>query len=451
MVLLNIAVRNAVRQSKRSLLLAGAIAFGVMVITLLNAFTAGVVENIKVNMAYAFGGHIFISGSELSETGRVVGRISEPERLEQTLANADVTLASMHRRSRAMATVIFGARQATERIDGVNFRVETELAKGLPLRAGSLEQLGTEPQAILLTGLTAEKLGVVVGEQVLVRLTTVNGQQNVGEFLVVGVVEDGGNLGLASAYADLSTLNALLGLGPDEYQMLNLVLDDIRAVNPAADALVQQSRNDGLNVVRPLQEISSDPLEAQLQGQEAVGQLFGQTFSTSTDETWEGTKFQVTTLNEILEPVESALVVLDAIAMGIFLILLVITMVGILNTFRMILIERTREIGTMRAFGMQRAAVRRIFLLEAAVIALGGGAIGIGLAGVVAAVVSQISFAHLPQLQFFTDNGHFTFWLTPGDAVSNLIILLVMSLLAAFFPANAAARLRPAKALGAHF
>ena len=42
---------------------------------------------------------------------------------------------------------------------------------------------------------------------------------------------------------------------------------------------------------------------------------------------------------------------MKTIGLAIFIILLVITMVGITNTFRMIMIERTQEIGTMRPLG----------------------------------------------------------------------------------------------------
>ncbi len=59
-------------------------------------------------------------------------------------------------------------------------------------------------------------------------------------------------------------------------------------------------------------------------------------------------------INQIMEPVEQMVGVLNKVGLIIFLILLLVTMVGITNTFRMIMIERTREIGTMRAFGMQR-------------------------------------------------------------------------------------------------
>lgn len=99
---------------------------------------------------------------------------------------------------------------------------------------------------------------------------------------------------------------------------------------------------------------------------------------------------------------------------------------------------------------MQKKTVRTIFLWEAAFISLGGGVAGLALAGLIAAVVSRISFAS-PGLEFFLDGGHITFAMTASDLIGNLLILLAMSLLAALLPANAAAKLQPAKALGAHY
>ena len=75
-------------------------------------------------------------------------------------------------------------------------------------------------------------------------------------------------------------------------------------------------------------------------------------------ESWEGTRYSIITLNDMMDQVMSMVSLLDTIGLVIFIILLVITMVGITNTFRMIMLERTREIGTIRAIGMQRKSVR---------------------------------------------------------------------------------------------
>lgn len=442
---IRIAFRNTRRQLRRAVLLGGAIAFGVMVITLLNAFTSGAVANIKNNLAYVAGGHVYVIGTELTESGREVTRIGDDQALQAAVDEADPRIVSVHRRSEVYGSLIFRSKSVMYQIEGVDFAREAQFAKGLAVRSGSVDDL-SDPRALILPARAAERLGIEAGESLLVRLQTVTGQDNVGEFRVAAIIEDVLGFGLTAAYANLAYLNSLIGLGPSEYQMLAIFLADLRDIDTLAREIYQALEEAGTPVERPLSQSQSyQELEA-----EALGQLFGQAAAAIAKEPWEGTKFSVITLNEMMEPVVAAMGVLDSIALGIFLILLLITAVGILNTFRMVIIERTREIGTMRAFGMQKRTVRSIFLWEAAFISLGGGAAGLVLAGVIAAAVSRISF-NSPGLEFFLDAGHVTFAITAGDLIGNLLVVLAISLLAALLPANAAARLQPAKALGTHF
>lgn len=444
-----IAFRNTRRQMKRAVLLGGAIAFGVMVITLLNAFTSGAVGNIKANFSYAMGGHIFVTGKELTETGREVDLIGDDHILQTAVDASDPRIRSIHRRSGATTTLIFGSRTASQWIDGVDFTVETELERGLQVRDGTLDDL-SDPQALILPAPVADWLGVEVGESVLVRLTTVTGQHNVGEFRVVAIIEDTAGFGMTTAYTSIEYFNSLIGLAANEYQWFNVFLHDIKDIDRVADDIYHAIVNAGAPAERPLAEVTSIE-EYEEQSMAAFGQMFGAAMEVIAEEPWEGTKFSVTTLNEMMQPVVAAMAILDGIALGIFVILLVITAVGIMNTFRMVMIERTREIGAMRAFGMQRKTVRSIFLWEAAIISLGGGIVGLALAGVIAAIVGRFTFSNAQGLEFFMDGGRITFLVTPGDLVSNLAIVLVICLLAALLPANAAARLKPVKALGAHY
>lgn len=446
--IVRIALRNTMRQKRRAVLLGGAIAFGVMVITLLNAFTAGTAGNIKHNLSYAAGGHIFISGAELTESRREVGRIGDDQVLRAALDEDDPRITSIHRRSTAFGSLIFGSRSVMHAIQGVDFAQEDQFEKGLQVRQGSVDDL-TDPQALILPVRAAERLGVEVGETVLVRLQTVTGQENVGEFRVVAIVEDPVGFSLTPAYTSLSYLNSLIDLEPTEYQLFSVFLADMQDIDAVADEIYQALLGQGAPVERPYSQPQSlDDLEAE--GDQALSQLFGRAVAVIAEEPWEGTKFSVMTLNEMMEPIVSAIRLIDQIGLVILLILLVITGVGILNTFRMVIIERTREIGTMRAFGMQKNMVRNIFLWEAAIISLGGGVVGLALAHVIALVLSRPTFT-TPGLEFFLDNGHITFAVTPANLIVNLLILLVMSLLAALLPANAAAKLQPAKALGTHY
>ena len=97
-------------------------------------------------------------------------------------------------------------------------------------------------------------------------------------------------------------------------------------------------------------------------------------------ETWSGIKYRVFTLNDMLQQVQQIVNVLNSASLVILIVLFLIIMVGITNTFRIIMYERIREIGTMRSIGMQREEVRGLFLFEATFLAVGGVLAGIILA-----------------------------------------------------------------------
>lgn len=448
---IRIAMRNTRRQGRRAVLLGGAIAFGVMIITLLNAFTQGAVGNIKGNLAYVVGGHIFITGTELVDNRLEVDRIGDDAVLRAAVAAVDDRIVSVHRRSATYATLIFGSKSVMYSVEGVDFAAETEFAKGLQVREGTdVFDESTDPQALVLPASVAERLGVIVGETVLVRLQTVTGQQNVGEFVVAAITEEMEGFGLSAAYTSLAYLNSLLGLGPTEYQMFNVVVRDMRDIDAVADEMYAALKAAGALVERPYVEATSH-VDFEDDGMEMIGRLFGQAAVRLVEDPWDGTKFSVVTLNEMMQPVVSAMTVLDSIARGIFTVLLLITAVGILNTFRMVIIERTREIGTMRAFGMQKRMVRGIFLWEATIIALAGGLVGMLAAGAIAFVVGSIDFSHVRGFEFFLSGGHVTFAVTAADVVTNMFIVAVICVAAALLPANAAANMRPVEALGAHY
>ena len=56
------ALRNLGRQKKRTFLLAGAIAFGLMIVTLLNGFAGSFIQNVGENFSHLLAGHIFLTG-----------------------------------------------------------------------------------------------------------------------------------------------------------------------------------------------------------------------------------------------------------------------------------------------------------------------------------------------------------------------------------------------------
>jgi putative ABC transport system permease protein len=122
-------------------------------------------------------------------------------------------------------------------------------------------------------------------------------------------------------------------------------------------------------------------------------------------------------------------------------------MVGILNTFRVIIYERTREIGTMRALGMQRGTVRGLFILEALFMSVGGVAVGLALFALIAGVLSAIRFPLDIPFAAFLARGRLLFKVEPVRLAAYLAGVAAITVLAALVPAVRAARMEPARSL----
>jgi ABC-type antimicrobial peptide transport system permease subunit len=110
----------------------------------------------------------------------------------------------------------------------------------------------------------------------------------------------------------------------------------------------------------------------------------------------------------------------------------------------MAVFERTREIGTLRAFGARRGRVLRLFLLEAATLALGGGLAGAGLI----AFFGRVGIPAFSEAQRYSYGGDYLFPIVDWSQVVRVpSIMFVVCLLAALGPAVMAARMRPADSL----
>jgi len=139
-------------------------------------------------------------------------------------------------------------------------------------------------------------------------------------------------------------------------------------------------------------------------------------------------------------------------ALSTFLSILGLTLTGIFSigatigamiTMYASVSNRVAEIGTLRALGFKRFSVLAAFLLEALLLGLAGGVMG--LAG--ASVMQLLSFS-TTNFQTFSDLS-FHFLLTPKIALQTLVFALAMGLLGGFLPAVRAARLGIVDALRA--
>lgn len=222
----------------------------------------------------------------------------------------------------------------------------------------------------------------------------------------------------------------------------------IVAINQTASTFIGPSNNTKLFV--------SEALAQQISNDENYGTINYQKYTTATVIVNNGTNQNVlnsvensikalgygaetaknaqATINQIVNTLQIVIIVFG-------LITLVASFFGVVNTQYISVLERTREIGLMKALGMSKRAIKRLFIIEAALIGFIGALSGSILAIIVGTLLNpwiskQIGFGSDRLIVF-----------NYSQIAGLIIFLVVVAIIAGLLPARKAARLDPIEAL----
>ena len=137
---------------------------------------------------------------------------------------------------------------------------------------------------------------------------------------------------------------------------------------------------------------------------------------------------------------------LEKLGMGVILLLIVLVAAfNIVSTLTMVVTDKTREIGILKAMGLPARSVRRIFFLQGLVIGLVGtlGGLLLGMAASVA--LEHYKFIKLDPSVYFID--HLPVATEWGDVLLTVGASIVVAALATLYPAMQAAKLYPLEAI----
>ena len=437
-----LSLRNLTRSKRRNVILGIAIAFGFFVVTAVDGLTSGAVANLEYEMTQLLGGTVLVAGTERQvqedgTLGKPVMMIRDHDYIANKVDELGIDYQFVSHYTQAQGTFIFGGKKVLSETFGRNFSEDKEFIESLSIIKGDVNSLYTDPHALILSKKTADSLKVEVGDQVLYATTTIYGQREIGEFNVALITRDSSFLTGMWTYMNIDTLNSLIGIPEGGYNFFSIYLKDPRKQDKIALKLTDAIAEDGVPVCDlrwARAHYPNDPDRG------VDKQMMGSAYE------WEGTKYGVESMNDASAQLKSVVNIVHTVTTVILIVILLIAMVGVSNTYRMVLYERIREIGTMRALGMSGKDTGKVFTYEAVILSLLAAA-----AGFIAAVLFMLFLGifkiNNPDVEFFLRNGHISFKISFATTFVQYILMVALTALAVRGTAKKAAKLSPAEAL----
>lgn len=398
------AFRNVARQRRRSGVAIAAVAFGVVSILIANGFVAWVLQQLREGTIHSQTGHFQVMRPGYLEAGRSDpfayllpgGAAGEAPRKAVEAVPGLVTLSP---RLKFFALISKDEKTISFMGEGVDPAREQSLAHAVHVAQGEALDAGAEDVITLGEGLAAH-LGVVPGDRVVLLANTDRGGVNAVEATVRGTFYTP-----AKAFDDWAarlplTLAARL-LKVDGVHTWTVLLDD----TGRTDAVVQA-------------------LSTQLSAQQ----------------------YEVVPWHHLADFYNKSVELFSRQTLVVRIIIGVIIVLAIWNALMMAVMERTGEIGTQMALGVNHGRILRQFMFEGLTIGVAGGLVGVLIGTLMAAGISHVGIPMPPPPGM--NRGYLAqILVTPSLAFDAWLLAVFTASLASAYPSWRASRLHIVDAL----
>lgn len=412
------------------LLLAVALVSGLLTVML--GVTIGAQTSLRAKTARYFAGDVTILGYQndgLSRIDAIEPVLTAVDALAQSDISLDaVTLRSTYYRLNDIELFASGYSVRQRRLVGVEWDRERSSLAGFAFVDGSVPD-GGDREAILLSSATARELQVRVDDIVTLSIRSIRGSVSSDLFRVAGIFDEESFFGFTS-YIQRESLNRLREISSDTVNEVGIHLsdanrDEIRAARMLTDALIEQ----GL------------PSFGLLQTRNA--------YNTEAAAARDQREYGLVTLSAQLQEITALVDAVGIVAGTVVVLFLAIVSVGVSNTWTMVVWDRTREIGTLRAIGVSRVGVAVLLLAEAVFLALHGAILGLAGGGIMAVVTRWVRFPSNGATELLLQQRRVDFVLPAWAIASIVVLVLAASLIGAARGTLRAARVPAAEAMRA--
>jgi ABC-type lipoprotein release transport system permease subunit len=426
---LAVAARSLRQHARRNLFLGAALGAVTGLLVLLGGLTAGM-ESAMMESAYTLlTGHVNVGGFFKVTSGSAAPLVSDYPKLVETVKAKVPEVEFLTVRGRGWAKAVSPTASMDLVLGGVDVEREPALPRVLRITEGRLEAL-RDPGSVLLFEAQAKRLKVRVGDQLTISAPTARGVNNTADVKVAAIARDVGLLSSFSAFIQHDTLRQLYGLNAATTGAIHVYLKDPAQAAPVAARLRGAFAEDGWRVMEP----DAQPYWMKL-------------MQSVPSQDWTGQKIDVTTADEEMGQFKQFILALRVVTGLLVTILMIVVVIGILNTLAIAVRERTKEIGTLRAIGMQRGKVLWLFVLETALLGVVGTASGALVAMGVALALNAAGIVLPDAVQIFLAMEELNIVLQPAAIAVNVVALTAVTVIASILPALRAARLRPVTAM----
>ena len=409
--ILKLSIKNLSQRSLRSWLTIIGIVIGTATIISILSIGEGTRSNVLSQLS-VFGQDVLmiLPGTARTEGGDISGliRIMMQARSIRTLSNKDVNAIKYVEGVKSVVGEIIGVTFVTfgnERISASIRGVDTIRWKEmLNVEIGEGRNFQPNEKGVVILGYRIAKEGfskkIGVGSQI-----TIGNKY----FKVIGILkESGAQIGLVDnvVFMNIEDAREILKIESDQYSLINVKVSDISRIDEIINEIDKRLMNER-------------------------------------KETPDKKSYTIISAKQIAQTAESIISTLNIFLGGIAGVSLIVGAIGIANTMFTSVLERTRQIGTLKALGAKNSEIMLMFLFESILIGFIGGLIGIFFGFIATGILNEISIRVFAQREIITSQAI----ITPNLIFIGILFAVIIGAISGIIPARRAAKLEPVEAL----